>query len=158
MTISICPTQETLDYFSNYLTYNSETGIVFRHFKFEIKEVNGWSTRNYKRIRVFKKEYQLHNVIWFLHYGKWPDREIDHKDQNTTNNKITNLKLSTRTEQANNTPLNNLEKYIYFYRGKYSVIIPCNEELNRKRIYLGRFSEMHKAVEVRDKYLRDFNA
>ena len=38
-----------------------------------------------------EKEYQ-HRIAWLLHYGEWPDGEIDHVDGNPANNRITNLR------------------------------------------------------------------
>jgi hypothetical protein len=36
--------------------------------------------------------YYIHRLIWAYHYGKWPDGEIDHIDQDNTNNRLANLR------------------------------------------------------------------
>lgn len=33
-----------------------------------------------------------HRVAWFLYYDEWPDLEIDHIDNDKTNNRIENLR------------------------------------------------------------------
>lgn len=42
-------------------------------------------------------------VVWFLHHGYWPTKEIDHIDCNPQNDKIENLRLATRFENCQNT-------------------------------------------------------
>lgn len=36
-----------------------------------------------------------HRVIWAIHYGEWPQDEIDHKDGDRSNNRIGNLRAAT---------------------------------------------------------------
>ena len=45
----------------------------------------------YYQIRIFGKRYKAHRIIWFWHYGKWPDNDIDHLDGDKGNNCIDNL-------------------------------------------------------------------
>jgi len=38
--------------------------------------------------------WYVHRIIYFLHYGYWPDRQyVDHKDGNKSNNNPSNLRL-----------------------------------------------------------------
>ena len=48
--------------------------------------------------------YQAHQVIMFLQYGKWSDRSIhvDHRDGNKTNNNIDNLRFVSPTGNQRN--------------------------------------------------------
>lgn len=46
----------------------------------------------YGRIMFRGKVYLAHRVAWFLHYGEWPEQEIDHIDGNRGNNRICNLR------------------------------------------------------------------
>lgn len=38
------------------------------------------------------KNYQVHRLVWFLHYGTWPKGQIDHLDGNPMNNAVSNLR------------------------------------------------------------------
>ena len=51
------------------------------------------------------KSVPAHRVIWAMHYGAWPDGEIDHIDHNRANNKVANLRIVTRSENNRNQPL-----------------------------------------------------
>lgn len=54
----------------------------------------------------------LHLVCWILHYGKWPDQIVFHRDFNKRNNKITNLmEVNTRDNYQLLCAYNNLTKY-----------------------------------------------
>lgn len=53
--------------------------------------------------RVFKTNYLAHRVIWALHYGEWPETGIDHKNGNTADNRIDNLRLADQSKNSMNT-------------------------------------------------------
>jgi len=47
--------------------------------------------RGYRQGRLKGKPFLEHRLIWFYHYGVWPN-ELDHKDTNKKNNDIDNLR------------------------------------------------------------------
>lgn len=44
------------------------------------------------------RKYPAHNVVWFMHFGEWPERKaIRHKNGNAKDNRLNNLELRVRT-------------------------------------------------------------
>ena len=53
--------------------------------------------KSYLYIRYKDREMVASRVAWMLHYGVWPDRSVMFVDADTTNLKISNLRLSDET-------------------------------------------------------------
>lgn len=50
----------------------------------------------YIHVSVFGKTYSGHRLAWFLHYGEFPELDIDHINRDRSDNRICNLRLATR--------------------------------------------------------------
>ena len=46
--------------------------------------------------------YWGHYLAWYMHYGVWPSRQVDHRNLKPLDNSIDNLRLATMTEQRAN--------------------------------------------------------
>ena len=57
---------------------------------------------SYPRIVVDGCYLRLHRVAWAMHYGQWPEGEIDHVNGVQTDNRIANLRASSRAENQHN--------------------------------------------------------
>ena len=95
------------------IIYNKQTGKLTR----DGREV-GWNTEKggggYRHFSLNGKRTPAHRYIWEIHNGTIPKGlMIDHKDRNTLNNKLDNLRLATREQNAQNRrpPSNCLSKY-----------------------------------------------
>jgi hypothetical protein len=57
-------------------------------------------------IKVAGKQYKAHRVFWEMVHGEIPqEMTIDHIDQDSTNNRIENLRLASQTDQHRNRPV-----------------------------------------------------
>lgn len=56
----------------------------------------------YKCGRVFGQKLKAHQVIWAIFHGVWPDDFIDHINGIRSDNRIANLRVVTRAENAKN--------------------------------------------------------
>jgi hypothetical protein len=56
----------------------------------------------YIRVTIRGRSVPAHRICWFLHYGEWPERDIDHKNRRPNDNRMQNLRLATKMENARN--------------------------------------------------------
>src|ERR1019366_3934979 len=63
----------------------------------------------YIQIRLDGDAYLGHRLAWFYQTGSWPTPECDHQDLDKTNNRWTNLREATKSQnKANvNRPISN---------------------------------------------------
>lgn len=82
------------------LHYDPLTGIfVWRqtyHSKAKEGDVAGSWSGTYFRINIGGISYYLHVLAWFYVYGVW--RLVDHKDRDTSNNTLDNLREATKQQ------------------------------------------------------------
>jgi len=152
------PKDHVLQYIKDNFIYDSYTGIISGSTN---KPVGGLSA-GYLQIKFtidrVKHRHYAHHIAWFLYHGEWPSKTIDHKDRNRSNNKITNLVVSTMGGQAANRPkrqhdleYENMSRYgkgIYYRKGRYEVYI-VREKV---RQYLGVFKTIESAQEAIDEF------
>ena len=53
---------------------------------------------NYITLQIYGKRYLAHRIAWLLHYGKWPEKLLDHIDGNPSNNSIANLREASYSQ------------------------------------------------------------
>lgn len=95
------------DELTRLLDYDPNTGVftwaVDKQYNARRGEVAGNKIkRGYWRVTVAGKVYPAHRLAWFYSYREWPPHEIDHIDRDRTNNRLSNLRLATRIENAGN--------------------------------------------------------
>lgn len=56
-------------------------------------------------IGVSRKLYLAHRLAWLWTYGEWPSGEIDHINNDPSDNRIINLRVTTRAENQRNVRL-----------------------------------------------------
>ncbi|WP_343627427.1 HNH endonuclease [Comamonas aquatica] len=60
-----------------------------------------WNNQ-YRRISINGREYQEHRLAWFYVYKSWPTGEIDHINRIKHDNRISNLRCTTRSGNQQN--------------------------------------------------------
>lgn len=95
--------------FSEYYIYDENAEFSLRHTKDRRNVVAGSPVKaskgsnGYRLLKLLGKTYRLHRVVWMLHNGPIPDgMEVDHIDRNVENNRIENLRLATKSQNAFN--------------------------------------------------------
>jgi hypothetical protein len=138
------------------LEYNPETGL----FKWIVKPAgnckDGWfegskSSNRYLNICVDGTIYLAHRLAWLYVYGSWPSKVIDHKDGNTYNNKLNNIRdVSLYANQHNlqKPPTTNKSGYIgVSWKSKQKQWI-AQISYNGVKKYLGGYSTPEEASTV----------
>ncbi len=101
----------------------------------------------YIYITAKERKILAHRLAWFLHYGDWPHGQVDHINRNRTDNTLSNLRLASPAENAQNTGLkrSNTSGFPGVVRtkdGKWYAQIRAGG----KRLWLGYFDEKELAA------------
>lgn len=102
----------------------------------------------YGQIRINKKRYLTHRLIWLWHKGQFPTKFIDHIDRNPMNNRIENLREADHSINGHNQKIlkNNSSGFPGVCwdtgRGRYMVKI----KINNKTKFIGRYNSYEEAV------------
>lgn len=101
----------------------------------------------YLRVRIGASRYLVHRIIWLHHYGKWPDGHVDHLDGEKRNNRVSNMRDSTRSVNAQNqrsASANNKAKLLgVAMRPNGKCVAAIN--VCGKKMYLGIFRDPQEA-------------
>ncbi len=97
----------TADEARRVLDYNRETGALtwkVSGARFKAGDVAGSPSEGYYNICINYRLHKAHRLAWLMHYGLWPDGQVDHIDGNRGNNAIANLREATNRQNGRNRP------------------------------------------------------
>lgn len=143
------------DFLFEYLRYNETKG-EFTWIKRPNKNIHLHTragTKNsagYRVISLFGKRYLEHRLAWFYVHGEMPKHEIDHINQIRDDNRISNLRQVTRSEnQRNKTRKDSRvdEVGIWWCRRRKRYIAEIT--LNGKKVYQKSFKDIDEAIQQR---------
>jgi hypothetical protein len=136
-----------------FLKYDPETGELIwlvQRGGAQVGDVAGTLTRSrnsgdYLRVGIDGKRYGAHVLAWYLTYGEWPAQQLDHKNGDSCDNRLCNLRLATPVENAKNRGLNVLNT-----SGVAGVSVIGNGwQAYIAKQYLGYFENFEDAVAAR---------
>jgi len=142
------------DLLKEYLSYDENTVIIYwkkapsRIVK-EGSKAGNIGKNGYVRIQFKGRFYRGHRVAWFLYYGVWPSRGLDHINRNRSDNRIENLREVSQRENVLNKSIrkDNTSGYtgVVSFKDKWRATISDNG----KRISLGDFENIEDAAKAR---------
>lgn len=134
----------TYERLHDLLDYDPDTGI-FRWAadmgdKRKPGRLAGYRERNgYLTIKVDYRKYQASRLAWLYSHGVPPPHEIDHKDGNPANDRLSNLRAATHSQNLKNTrvPSNNTtgSKGVYWRKKRQTYEVKI--VVNGRHKYLG---------------------
>jgi hypothetical protein len=151
------------EYLIECFGYDPETGVVLwnrrpdSHFK---NGEDGWNGRwagkvagsldswGYMQIRINGRVYKLHRVIWKLMTGSDPIDQIDHVDQDRTNNRWSNLRAATGAENGRNRSLQSNNSSGYTGVQKYGNRWWAGYWLDGRKVHVGYYDTPEEANEA----------
>lgn len=99
------------------LVYNEHTGNFFRKVGRKgagfVGTVAGSPSNGYLTIMIDGKNYRCHRLAWLYVHGEFPEGHLDHINQNKTDNRISNLRVATKKQNAENTGIQSNNKSGY---------------------------------------------
>lgn len=139
----------------HYLNYDSEKGL----FTWKVNTARGKkigevagnvNCRGYHSIWINGLQFYAHRLAWAMSYGEWPASDIDHINQNKSDNRICNLRQASRSENMFNRGRNKNNtsgiKGVVFCKqtGKWRAQVM----IDRKAVSIGRFVTKDEAAEA----------
>jgi len=156
---------------NEFLEYNPETGVFIwkwrdrKHFTSD-KEWKRGNTRfantvagsddektKYRRIKVNGNDYMAHRLAWLLHYGAWPEDQIDHINNVRDDNRIENLREATHAQNTRNksSRKGSSSKYLGVSRHNASNKWQAAIKVDGETYYLGLFTIEENAARAYDR-------
>lgn len=143
------------------LDYNPDTGL-FTWLQYRSQRANKGSvagrvnmTTGYVEIQIDGTRYKAHRLAWLYCHGVMPDKQVDHINCCRTDNRITNLRKATSSQNQQNTGLTKSNKSgrkgVYFRGGKWQ----AQAQINGKKYHLGRHKSIDEASKVYEEFCKE---
>jgi hypothetical protein len=133
-----------------YFDYDPETG-VFTKIKKPRRVTKRASSGGYLRIQIVKTTYAAHRLAWLYMTGEMPDGQIDHIDQDKLNNRFSNLRLATESQNSCNRRGKGAIAAKGVTRHKRDRKYAARIKVNGKEICVGRFDSVDEAAHAYNK-------
>jgi hypothetical protein len=136
------------------LDYNPETGkFTWRHPRHGARTGKAAGTRTrhgYNQLCIDGKSYRASRVAWLWMTGEWPPHLIDHINRDRADDRWSNLRSATTTENNRNQGLrqNNRTGYrgVCFTEGRYRAMLQYKRNGRCGGIFLGLFDTPQEAA------------
>jgi hypothetical protein len=136
----------------NALDYDPETGRMSwktrRTYNSLQGDEAGYVRGGYRCFKLHGVKFLTHRAAWVLAHGRWPEKQVDHQNGDTLDNRLSNLREVSHTQNMQNSDKGGL-KGIYLSKtpGKLFVMI------RRKRY--GHYSTLAEAQAVAQRVLAE---
>lgn len=145
------------------LHYNPDTG-VFTWIKKSKKSIpigaiaGSRHNQGYSSLRIDYKRYLAHRIAWLYVFGEMPVGFVDHINRDRSDNRISNLRIVTRSENQQNHKLrkDNTSGFSGISRDRRSGKWHARIWINGKSSNVGLFQTIGEAIDARQKAEKKF--
>jgi len=137
------------------LTYDADTGVLFwsRSPCNRVKagaKAGHIGNHGYHVLCIMGKKILVHRIVWAMHYGEWPERDIDHRNHCTTDNRIDNLRLAGNQQNQFNRKINNNNKSGHkgVYWHKRDKVWCVSATYNQRKVHIGTYHAKEAAAKA----------
>lgn len=155
-------TELTADRVRELLQYNPETGVFTWKAASSNRvhvgdEAGSFDKDGYRAIRLDGRLHFSHRLAWLWAHGVHPSKELDHINRVRSDNRLSNLREATRSENVQNRLMqrNNTSGFSGVSWSKDAKRWCAKIKLNRKNMHLGYFHTPEAAYAA---YLREKRA
>lgn len=142
--------------FSEYFSYDYKSG-KFIWLKNSCvvdrvgTEAGSLDKYGYRILRLKMKRYKAHRVAWYLYYGVWPIKFIDHINGDVSDNRIGNLREVSNRENQQNQVKHRAGKLpgVSFHKKQQKWVAQISA--NNKHFWLGTFNSKLEALNAYSK-------
>jgi len=145
------------------ISYNPDTGVMaWRAARAGIntKAASAGSLKSdgYRQVQINGRRHYAHRLAWALHYGAWPADQIDHINGNRDDNRISNLRAVTRSENMRNQKLHATNSSGRAGVGWHSPTKKWQARISHggKGVHLGLFDSFADACAAREAAEREY--
>ena len=96
------PSGEVLEYIKENYFYNEENGTIDGKYNKDIGWMEKGQSRVFWKISVKGRKIRRSHLVWFLCKEEWPISQLDHKDRDSLNDDIFNLREVDNVIQQQN--------------------------------------------------------
>jgi hypothetical protein len=135
------------------LEYNPDTGLFTWkktvNSRAVIGSIAGWNiNEGYIQISIYGKKYRAHRLAYLYMTGEWPKELVDHINQIKDDNRWTNLREATVSQNNINSKKqkNNKSGYRGVYWDSKNQMWRVQIKYKSKHRYLGRYTDIEHAA------------
>lgn len=102
------PAEAVLEYLSGALAYDPESGLLTwtnpaaKWLKPGARAGGKTKKTKYSYVAINGRQYPVHRVAWLLTHGRWPEMQIDHANGDKWDNRLSNLREATASQNRAN--------------------------------------------------------
>lgn len=134
-------------------TYDPATGVFTRNTAWGKTPAGGVagniSPQGYRYLCFKGKATPAHRLAWLWVHGEWPSGDIDHINRNKLDNRITNLRVVTRSINCHNIAGRSSSGFKGVSAASKGQRWEARIMINRKPIYLGLYATPEEAAAAR---------